>query len=51
MHKMGIFINLSKKINILVKIDRTNYENSLTIIKIDIKYTNSMKNQKNYWFK
>ena len=38
MHKMGIFINLSKKINILVKIDRTNYKNSLTIIKIDIKY-------------
>ena len=43
MHKMGIFINLSKKINILVKIDRTNYENSLTIIKIDIKYTKEYK--------
>ena len=30
---MDIFINLSKRINILVKFDRTNYKNSLNIIK------------------
>ena len=40
---MGIFINLSKRINILVKIDRTNYKNSLNIIKIDKKYTKEYK--------
>ena len=40
---MGIFINLSKRINTLVKINRTNYKNSLNIIKIDKKYTKEYK--------
>ena len=43
---MGIFINLSKRINILVKIDRTNYKNSLNIIKNRYKIHKPMRDLK-----